>query len=124
MPLTAEQIAEAFNTASPRQQWKAHAFTKNNGAINQVHFTSLQGMVQFIYVLETGEFLVKFVKVIAAFGDYANAIARGLASILSCLQAGGLPFVAPKGPEGVEIIIKHNGVGNMVSARYLDPEIF
>jgi hypothetical protein len=134
-PLTAERIAEAFNTASNRGAWRA--VQQNKGSRSTVTFDDDKGMVKFIYVVDNstttngkvgvgdaGLFLVQFRKTIGNFGDYANAIARGLASILSALQAAGLPFHAPQGPEGVEIIIKHHGVGNMVSARYLDPDVF
>lgn len=120
--MTAVEIAETFNACSARGVWKARPSGVGNKTM--VWFDDNNSMVQFSYIVETGEFLVKFRKVVGSFGDYANAIARGLTSILSALQAGGLPFIAPKSHEGVEILIKHNGIGNMVSCRYLDPEIF
>ena len=116
--MTAEQIAEAFNTASPRGQWRA--FNSEAGGISQVHFEDHKAMVAFKYIINTGEFQVVFRKAVGSFGDYANSIARGLTTILSALQAAGLPFVAHKSPEGVQIIIKHNGIGNQVSCRYVD----
>ena len=120
--MTAEEIAEAFNVASERGKWDARSF--KSGGSNQVHFDDHKSMVSFVYLVGEDHFLVKFRKTIGAFGDYANAIARGLTSILSALQAAGLPFVAPRSAEGIEIIVKHNGIGNQVSCRYLDPEIF
>lgn len=124
--MTAEEIAEAFNTASARGFWKAkHLNTKGK---TFVLFDDDKSMVSFQYVLDTQEFQVKFRKVTGQFGDYANAIARGLTTILTALQAGGAPFKAPESAEGVEIVVKHNGAGNAVTCRvsgsgYYEPEL-
>lgn len=119
--MTAAELAEAFNTACPRKNWKARGTSHMNRDI--VHFEDRTGLVHLSYDCSTGEFGVSFKNAVASFGDYANGIARALLTVLSALQAGGAPFMAPQGLEGMEIVIKHGGIGNQVSVRYTAPLI-
>lgn len=119
--MTGQEIAEAFNTASIRKNWKARAMGHKNRDV--VHFEDRTGLIHLQYDTSTGEFLVTFKEAVASFGDYSNAIARGLLTVLSGLQAGGAPFVAPTGLEGMEIVIKHGGIGNQVSVRVGAPTV-
>jgi hypothetical protein len=75
------------------------------------------GMVKFIFIPQDDIWYVEFKQAVAAFGHYANAIAKGYVSILQALQSGGAPVVAPEGLEGVEIVIRHSSVGNAVTVR-------
>lgn len=114
--MTGVEIAEAFNTANTRTNWRARAVTLKNR--DTVHFEDRTGLIHLVYDCSTGEFMVSFKAAVASFGDYANAIARALLTVLTSLQAAGLAFVAPAGLEGMEIVIKHGGIGNQVSVRY------
>lgn len=117
--MTGVEIAEAFNTANTRTNWRARAVALKNR--DTVHFEDRTGLIHLVYDCSTCEFMVSFKAAVASFGDYANAIARALLTVLTSLQAAGLAFVAPAGLEGMEIVIKHGGIGNQVTVRYTAP---
>lgn len=120
--MTGAEIAEAFNTANTRTNWRARAITLKNR--DTVHFEDRTGLIHLVYDCTSGDFMVSFKSAVASFGDYANSIARGLLTVLTSLQAGGASFAAPAGLEGMEIVIKHGGIGNQVSVRYDAPPIY
>jgi hypothetical protein len=118
--MTGAELAEAFNTACPRKNWRARAVAKGGNEI--VHFEDRTGLVHLSYVVARGEFLVVFKQAVASFGDYANAICKALVTVLSGLQAGGAPFPAPPSLADAEIVIKHGGIGGQISVRWAGGE--
>lgn len=101
MTLTAHEIALAFGQQNTRKAWTARPNTIGG---ETVHFTSTTGIVALVYQVEHGRWVVKFNKFQATWGDYVKAVARSLYVVLSTLKSAGLPFEAPEGPDGIEIV--------------------
>lgn len=114
-PFSALEVVMAFNTASSRKHWKA---TLNSQGKPSVIFQDVHaGMIRLIFIPGDNVWLVQFKQAVASFSSYCNAIARAYVSVTQALQAGGIPIVAPERLEQVEIVIKHGGLGNMVSVK-------
>lgn len=110
MKATAEDIAEAFGVNCPKRNWAARIVkvTRGDKLTELVSFKDRQGLISIQYDTERDTFAVIFEKALASWGDYNNAIAKGLHTILTALQAGGLPFVAPASLD--DIIIRTNPI--------------
>lgn len=120
--MLANDLAEAFHTNCPKRNWKARvsSITRAGELVEQVHFADRQGLVSFTYDMKAGEFrrfAVTFEKALASWGDYCAAIAKGVHTILSALQAGGLPFIAPNSLEDIAITTRYIGAGGSVTAE-------
>lgn len=102
--LTAAEIALAFNSANTKATWSARPNSRPESGRDTVHFHSNTGLVTLVYNAVDNRFEVRFNKFQATWGDYVKSIARSLYTVLVTLKAAGLPFDAPEGPEGIEII--------------------
>lgn len=119
MQIDPEAMAEAFNASNTRLYWGARPISTTNKKL--VYFANKTGAVSLQYDTDTGLFHVVFNRAVASFGDYANAIAKALLTVLSTLEAGGMPFSAPQGLEGMEIVLVHHGIGSNVTVRPPSP---
>lgn len=135
LPVTGITIAEAFTVNCPRKNWSARQYTMHGpeGPREQVSFSDRQGLVSLTYDVQTGDkrrFSVSFNKAVASWGDYTNAIAKALQTVLSALEAGGLPFVAPVDPSDIIVRTVWGGIGGVCTVEYepkekcTDTEIF
>lgn len=97
--IPALDVANAFNQQNDKKNWKAVC----TGEL--VHFSSTSGMVALVYDAADGTFAVKFNKFQGAFGDYVQAIRRGLFSVLNSLKSAGLPFEGPATVDDMEVVI-------------------
>jgi hypothetical protein len=106
--VTAELIAEAFGVNCPKKNWAARVVkvTRGDKLTELVSFKDRQGLISIVYDTERQRFSVTFEKALASWGDYNNAIAKWLQTVLTALQAGGLPFEAPASLD--DIIIRTN----------------
>lgn len=100
--MIAADVALAFNAVNERKSWAARPHASDGR--EAVHFTAPANLVTLVLECDTGRFQVRFNKVQAAWGDYVRAIARSLHIILSTLKQAGLPFDAPPGADGIEIV--------------------
>lgn len=98
--LSANEVANVFNQQNDKASWRAVC----TGEL--VHFTSTNGMVALVYDAAAGTFAVKFNKFQGAFGDYVQAIRKGLFSILNTLKSGGLPFEGPPTVDDMTVLIR------------------
>lgn len=88
--MRADEIANAFNSVTERQYWKAAiGGTRLNP---EVHFNSRSSMVRVSYRIATEDFAVTFSRTSAAFGDFMASAYRSLEQVLTSLKAAGLPF--------------------------------
>ena len=123
LPVTGNSIAEAFTVNCTRKNWFCRQYTINGaeGPREQVSFNDRQGLVSLTYDVQTGEnrrFSVSFNKAVASWGDYTNAIGKALQTVLSALEAGGLPFVAPVDPSETIVKTIWGGIGGVCTVEY------
>ena len=101
--MIAADVALAFNGVNDRKTWSARPFSKDG--TETVHFTGgRNNIITLVLECDTGRFQVRFNRMHAAWGDYVTAIARAMCVVLSTLKAAGLPFEAPLGSDGIEIV--------------------
>lgn len=122
MRLEPEAIAEAFNVNCPKKYWSARIVRTQTGGVMReaVSFRDRSGLITLIYDVDSGscrKFGVQFNRAVAAWGDYCNAIGKGLHTVLTALQAGGLPFVAPVALDTIIVRTAFAGVGGNVTVE-------
>jgi hypothetical protein len=122
MRVDPETIAEAFNVNCPKKNWSARIVrTEYGGRLHEaVSFKDRSGLLTLVYDVDEGDcrkFSVIFNKAQASWGDYTNAIARGLHTVLSALQAGGLAFVAPVAVDAIIVRTQFGGIGGNVTVE-------
>jgi hypothetical protein len=111
--MTAEEIASAFNAFNDRKTWSARAM--NTSEAGTVFFHGTSNMVVLSLDVATMTFSAKFVKFVAAWGDYVTGISRSLFVVLNTLKAAGLPIEAPTSPDNYEVTI--TAIGQSADAR-------
>lgn len=119
--IQAEQLTEAFATNCPKKNWGARIIRVDRGGtlVEIVSFKDRQGLISLQYDCERGQyrrFNVIFEKALASWGDYNNAIAKGLQTVLTALQAGGLPFVAPASLD--DIVVRTTPLTGFTTVEY------
>lgn len=122
MRIDPETLAEAFNVNCPKKNWTARIVRTEYGGMmhESVSFKDKSGLLTLVYDVDKGEcckFSVMFNKAMAAWGDYHNSIAKALHTILSALQAGGLPFVAPVALDTIVVRTQFAGIGGNVTVE-------
>lgn len=88
-----QEIAQAFNAATERQNWKA--YVGGSRTVPTVIFKSRSAMVELTYYPSSGAFAVLFSKATCAFGDFMASAHRAVLTVLTALKASGYPVSAP-----------------------------
>ena len=109
MQYNAPQIVAAFQDANTQTKWGARSYTTES--IDTVHFIVPSSLIKITLDCHTGEFLITFHKLHAAWGDYIRAITRALVYILKTVQAGGLDVDAPDHEEAAELTLRTTRMG-------------
>lgn len=91
--MQADELAQAFNACTERQNWKAYVGGTRN--LPTVIFKSKTGMVELTYYTSANVFGVVFMKATCAFGDFMQAAHRSVLTVLTALKASGHNVAAP-----------------------------
>lgn len=111
-------VARAFNERAP-SNWKARPYSashRQSGVVNGVSFAYKGGMVSFVMDCDKpvgAGFQVKFTGHIGVFGDFLASIQRGLAHIMTRLDAAGFPMAvevpADLSPNRIQVAMRKDG---------------
>lgn len=91
--MKADELAQAFNAATERQNWRAYVGGTRN--LPTVIFKSKSAMVELTYFTENNTFQVAYFKATCSFGDFMGSSHRSLLTVLTALKASGYPVSAP-----------------------------
>lgn len=122
MRIDPETIAEAFNVNCPKKHWTARIVRAHYQGImrEMVSFKDRTGLITLTYDADDGDcrkFAISWNRAHAVWGDYINAIAKGLHTVMAALQAGGLPFVAPVSLDDIIVRTQFAAVGGRVTVE-------
>lgn len=91
--MEADELAQAFNAATERENWKAWVGGTRN--LPTVIFKSKTAMVELTYYTASNTFAIVFQKATCAFGDFMLSAHRSLLTVLTALKASGHQVSAP-----------------------------